>query len=476
MGLLAAVGGIGGIVLGWMGLRLFDAVGAHMMPRWESVRIDGGVIAYVVLLLVVTSLITGIVPALSQRTQLFQDLKAAGRSGDLSGAKRLRIGLVVAEIALTLGLVTSAGLVVRSFETLTHVGLGFDPRHLYTIEIPSMPKAAYPNYDAELNAANRLVAAVRNVPGVLDAAATTVVPFKGGFIVGTTIPGRAGSHEADVDGNSVAAGYFRVMHIPLLRGRDFTARDGPHAQSVAIVNAAFARQFFGTLDVVGRRIRPGVSSGNTPSMIRTIVGVVVDTRNGFSKTMRPQFYLPITQLQALGLIVARTNGHDAGFAQAVERAYASVDPAFPAPEVVSYDMLFAQDAGRWRAAAMLFSALAVLALLLALAGIYAVSAYAVQQRTQEFGIRKAIGARDSTVLGGVIVDALGFAAIGIVIGTILAAVCTRYLSSLLFQTSPLDPLTFGVVAALIVACTVLAALVPALRATRIHPASALRYE
>jgi putative ABC transport system permease protein len=474
MGLLARLGGIVGVALGWAGLRLFDAVGSEMLPRWESVHIDATVIAYVILLLFLTSLVTGMVPALMQRRDLVAGLKAAGRSGDLSGAKRLRVGLVIAEIALTLGLVASAGLIVRSFLTLTHVNLGFDPQHLYTIDIPDLYKTKYPTYDAQLNAVDRLVAAVRRIPGVEDASSTTVVPFSGGFIVGMTIPGRSASEE--VNGNAVAPSYFRVMHIPLLRGRDLTRRDGPHAQSVTIVNATLARQFFGTLDVIGRHISPGVMSENTPSKTRTIVGVVGDTRNSFSEPMKPEFYMPDTQLQVYGMIVARTNGHDAGFAQSVEHAYTSVDPSLPAPEIVSYDKLFAQNSGRWQAAALLFSALAFIALALALAGIYAVSAYSVQQRTQEFGIRKAIGAKDRNVLGGVLTDALRQGAIGIAIGLALAALCTRLLTSLLFQTSPLDPLTYVGVIALLIACTVLAALMPALRATRVQPATALRYE
>jgi putative ABC transport system permease protein len=473
-GLLALLGGAVGLALGWAGLRLFDALGSQMIPRWEGVHIDGTVIGYVVLLLFLTTLVTGIVPAFSQRRDLVTGLKAAGRSGDLSGAKRLRVSLVIAEIALTLGLVASAGLIVRSFLTLTHVNLGFDSRHLYTIEIPNLQKTKYPTYDAELRGVDRLVDAVRAIPGVREAASTTVVPFSGGFIVGTKIPGRPGTEE--VDGNAVAPSYFQVMHIPLLRGRNFTRRDNAHAPSVAIVNASLARHFFGTLDVVGRRISPGVSSSNTPSRVRTIVGVVDDTRDGFSQPMKPEFYLPDSQLQIYGMIVARTNGHDAGLAQSVARAYTSVDPSLPAPEIVSYDKLFAQNSGRWQAAALLFSSLAFIALILALAGIYAVSAYSVQQRTQEFGIRKAIGAKDGHVLSGVITDALRQGAIGIAIGLALAALCTRLLTSLLFQTSPLDPLTYAAVIALLIGCTILAALMPALRATRVQPAVALRYE
>lgn len=192
--------------------------------------------------------------------------------------------------------------------------------------------------------------------------------------------------------------------------------------------------------------------------------------------MMPEFYLPDSQLQALGVIVARSYGHDAGFAQSVQRAYASVDAQFPAPEILSYDAIFSQNSGRWQAAALLFSVLAFIALILALAGIYAVTAYSVQQRTLEFGVRKAIGARDAHVLGSVIADALRQGIAGIAIGLALAALCTRLLSSLLFQTSPLDPLTYASVIALLVGCTVLAALMPAIRATRVQPATALRYE
>lgn len=474
MGVLTLLGGVVGVAFGWAALRLFDTIAPQMIPRWEGVHIDATVIGYVALLLVLTTLVTGIIPGAAQRRDLVAGLKAAGRSGDLSGAKRLRIALVIAEIALTLGLVTSAGLVVRSFVTLTHVNLGFDPRHLYTIEIPNFPKAAYPSYDAQLNAVDRLVAALRNTPGVQQAASTTVVPFSGGFTVAMTIPGRPG--EQEVDGNAVAPAYFRVMHIPLLRGREFSRRDDPHAPPVVIVNASLARKYFGTLDVIGRRIHPSVTSESGPPKTRTIVGVVGDTRDGFSQAMRPEFYLADSQLQVFSVIVARTDGHDAAFAQSVDRAYASVDPSLPAPEITSYGKLLTQNSGRWQAAALLFSTLAFLALMLALAGIYAVSAYSVQQRTQEFGIRKAIGAKDAHILLGVIAAALRQGAVGIAIGLALAALSTRLLNSLLFQVSPFDPLTYVAVIVLLIACTVFAALVPALRATRVQPARALRYE
>lgn len=474
MSVVVFVAGLAGIGLGWLGLRAFDAIGAAMIPRWEAVHVDLPVVAYVCGLLVVTSIVTGVAPAFAHRRDLVGGLKAAGRSGDLSGAKRLRIGIVIAQIALTIGLITSAGLTLRSFLTLTHVDLGFDPRHVYVISLPSLPKAEYPNYDSELALTNRLVAQVRAIPGVTDAAETTVAPFKGGFEVGMTLPGRGGSYVAN--GNAVAPGYFRTLRIRLMRGRDFTPGDGPHAQSVAIVNAAFARRYFGTLDAIGRQIKPGISSANTPSLVRTIVGVVGDTRDHFESKMEPEFYVPETQLQALSLIIARTNGANFPLAQAVQSAFAAVAPALAAPDVFSYDALFSKDAGRWEAAAVLFGVLALVALVLALAGIYAVTAYSVAQRTQEFGVRKAIGATDSRVLRAVIFDALRQAAIGVALGIALAALCTRALEPLLFQTSPFDPLTYAGVVMLIVGCTLFAALIPALRATQVQPAQALRYE
>lgn len=474
MGLLSVVAGIIGVALRWAALRLFDGVGSSLIPRWEDVHVDLAVLVYVCVLLALTSILTGIAPALARRRDLLSGLKAAGRSGDSSGAKRLRVGIVIAEIALTLGVITSAGLMLRSFLALTHVDLGFNAKHLYAISLPSLPKAQYPNYDAQLQVVDRAEASVRAIPGVTDAAATTVIPFKGGFVVGTTIPGMHGTFESN--GNSVAPGYFGVMGIPLMRGRDFMPSDGPHSQSVTIVNETFARKYFGTLDVVGKRIKPGISSGNTPSEIRTIVGVVADTRNHFADRMEPEFYLPITQLQTLSLIVARTNGANFPVADAVKKAFARVAPSLAAPEVISYDSLFRQDAGRWQASALLFGVLAAVALLLALAGIYAVTAYSVTQRTQEFGIRKAIGAKDASVLGVVISDAFRQAAIGVAIGLLLAAACTRLLEPLLFQTSPFDPLTYAGVVLLIVTCALCAALIPALRATRVQPATALRYE
>jgi putative ABC transport system permease protein len=474
MGVLAVIGGIVGVVLGWTALRLFNALGAQLIPRWQDVHVNGAVIGYVCILLAVTSIATGIAPALLRRRDLTAGLKAAGRSGDLSGAKRMRVIMVVLEIALALGLVTAAGLTVRSFVTLTRGSLGFDSRNLYALDLQSFPTAQYPTYGAAYGVVQHIAATLRATPGIVDAASTVSLPFKGGFNTTLTIPGRRGTE--NVDGNAVDTSYFRVMRIPLLRGRDFTPLDGPHAQSVAIVTPSFARHFFGTLDVVGRRITPDYTAPNTPSKTRTIVAIVGDTRNHLNQPMKPLYYVPVTQTEEDFRLVVRTSGSHFAVADTINRVFASVAPSLAEPRVYSYDTLLQQDAGRWQAAALLFGVLAGVALLLALAGIYSVTAYSVSQRTQEFGIRKAIGAKDERILGSVIADALKQAAVGIALGLALAAGCTQLLQPLLFQTSAFDPLTYVVVVALIAACAICAALVPAVRATRVQPANALRYE
>jgi putative ABC transport system permease protein len=206
------------------------------------------------------------------------------------------------------------------------------------------------------------------------------------------------------------------------------------------------------------------------------VGVVGDTRNHFGEPMKPEFYLPVKQLENNGTIVVRTNGSRIALAAIVNRVFGSVTPSLAPPDIYSCGALFEQDSGRWQAAALLFGVVAGVALLMALSGIYAVMAYSVSQRTQEFGVRKAIGASDGNIVGDVIADALKQAAIGISLGLALAAASAGFLQPLLFQTSPFDPLTYAAVVALIAACAICAALVPALRATRVQPAQALRYE
>jgi hypothetical protein len=266
------------------------------------------------------------------------------------------------------------------------------------------------------------------------------------------------------------------MQIRLLRGRDFDTRDASAKASTAIVNAAFARRYFGTTNAVGKQVTLTPFVASVKPVPQTIVGVVDDTRTSFSQLPEPQLYIPEEQIPLALFYVVRTNGTDMPLASAVAQVISRIDPSVAPPAVQPYSTLLARDAVRSQAATLLFGILATLALILALAGVYAVTAYSVQQRTQEFGIRQAVGARTGDVMNDVLRGAFMQTGAGIAAGLVLAAVFTRLLAGLLFQVSPLDPLTYAGVIVLMLLAVVSAATIPALRAARIQPARAIRYE
>jgi putative ABC transport system permease protein len=473
MGILSVFGGIVGIVLGWGSLETFGGVASRLMPRWEGVGIDAAVVAYVFCVLVFTTVVTGMAPAFSPRRDLVADLRATSRSGVGATSKLLRTGFVIAEIALALAVVLSAGLVVRSFLALTHVSVGFQGNNLYVADAPGLPKARYRDFPTALQAMDQISARLQSIPGVTSVGATSSPPFEVQETTFTSFNNRPLGEPVDL--NVVSPGYFTTMGIPLLRGRNFNESDRFHSRQVAIVSAAFARRYLGTLDVLGRSYHPYIGWKNQE--IRTIVGVAADTRFSFRSPYAPLQYLVTRQVPGIfGFFVVRTNGQGGGLAQAIARAYRSVDPRFPEPKLRSYRQIFADDAGTAQIAAMLFGVFALIALMLALAGIYAITVYAVEQRTHEFGIRKAIGANDAQVFANVLVGALRVSAVGITVGLVLAALGARLLTAILFQTSPFDPITFTAAILLVAGSSLIAAFVPAVRATRIQPAEALRCE
>jgi putative ABC transport system permease protein len=473
MGLVSVFGGIVGIVLGWGSLEIFGGVASRLIPRWEGVGIDAAVVAYAFGMLVFTTVVTGVVPAFSPRRDLVSNLKATGRSGGTATSKLLRSGFVIAEIALALAVVLSAGLVVRSFLTLTHVSVGFKGSNLYVADAPGLPKARYRDLPTALQAMNQISARLQSIPGVSSVGITSSPPFEVQETTFTNFNNRPLGEPVDL--NVVSPGYFTTMGIPLLHGRNFNDSDRFTSRQVAIVSAAFARRYLGTLDVLGRSYHPHIGWKNRE--IRTIVGVAADTRLRFHAAYAPIQYLVTHQVPGIfGFFVVRTNGQGGGLAQNIARVYSSVDPRFPEPRVRSYRQIFADDAGTAQIAAMLFGIFALIALLLALAGVYAVAAYGVEQRTREFGIRRTIGASDGQVFANVLVGALRVSVVGIAIGLVLAALGARLLAAILFQTSPFDLMTFTTAILLVAGSSLIAAFVPALRATRIQPAEALRCE
>jgi len=475
LAVLAIAGGAAGVGLAYGLLVALRAVFAQLLPRWENVALNGHVLLYALLLVVVTVALTGLLPAFTNRDDMTLALKTAGRSGDRGVGRALRNALVVAEIALAAAVVVSAGLVLRSFISLTHVDVGFEPRDLSLLAISLPNERRYNDPNSAIAFSHRSLAALRAIPGVTGVAAAAVAPF--GFNTyprAFTIPGRPDPN-ATVTTNPISSGFFHTMSTPLLRGRGVTNSDTAHSAPVAVVNAAFARRYFGSIDAVGKQVTltPFTSTRAVPM---TIVGVAGDTRSSLSRPPEPQFYVPFDQLPIPLLYVVRTSAPNIPLRAAIDTAFSRIDPLIAPPGMRSYDTLLAQDAIRSEAATLLFGVLATLALILSLAGIYAVTAYSVEQRTREFGIRQAVGARAADVMRDVLRSALIQTAAGIAGGIILAAMFTRLLAGLLFQTSPLDPLTFTGVVALMLLAVVAAAAIPALRAARIQPASAIRYE
>lgn len=473
---LALAGGVAGTALAFGLLALLRSVFSQLLPRWEGVALSTPVLLYAVLLVLVTAAITGLLPVFARSGDMSTPLKNAGRSGDRGAGRRLRGGLVVVEVALAFAVVACAGLVLRSFVSLTHVDVGFDPRNTSVLTI-TLPYGARYNDPAQTNRfTDEAVAGLRSIPGVSDAAAAILAPFSfNSYPRAFTIPGRPDPH-ATVQTNAVSDGFFRTMRIPLLRGRDFPRNVRPGAPPEVIVSASFARRYFGTADAIGKQIALTPFVPNVKPVPQTIVGVAGETRTSFSRAPEPEIYVPTHQIPLALFYVVRTSSPSIPLARAAQAQFARIDPSVAPPAVVPYRELLDADAVRSQAAVVLFGILAALALVLSLAGIYAVTAYGVEQRTQEFGIRQAVGARASDILSNVLQNAFAQAALGIAGGLVLAAIFTRFLSGLLFETSPLDPATFAVVVILAMAAVLVAAAVPALRAARIQPAAAIRYE
>ena len=480
---LAVAGGLLGAAIAYAMLTGLRTIFAQVLPRWENVGLNGHVLAYAALVVVGTALLTGLLPVLMRSDDMTRALKSGGRSGDRAAGGRMRASLVIVEVALAVAVVVSAGLVVRSFVTLTHTDVGFKPRNLSLLLITLPYNKYYSDPNAAANAANavtifshRVVAGLRAAPGIENAAAAIIVPF--GFNTyprSFTIPGQPDPH-ATVTTNAISPGFFRTMGIPLLLGRDFATRNTANAPATAIVSASFARRYFGTTDVIGKQVALTPFVPGQKPIPQTIVGVAGDTRTSFSRPPEPQFYVPFDQIPLALFYVVRTVDDNVALGTIASAEFKRIDPSVAAPSVQSFGDMLSRDAVRSQAAMLLFGILALLALILSLAGIYAVTAYSVERRTQEFGVRQAVGAAPAQLLRDVLRGAVIQSAVGIAGGIALAAVFTRFLAGLLFEVSPLDAKTFLTVVAVTLLAVVVAAALPALRAARVQPAAAIRYE
>jgi putative ABC transport system permease protein len=475
--LLAGLGGLAGVLLALWGVDLIAANNALGIPRLDQARIDGRVLGFTLVVSMLTGLIFGLAPAWrAVKVNLTETLKEGGRSATGGARHRLRSALVMGEVALSLVLLTSAGLMMRSFARLQNVALGFAPENVLKMQI-NLPPSKYGKPDQRVTFFDQLLERLRAVPGVVEAGAITQPPLTpGNWAMEVTLEGRdAATNEAPLsaDARAVTPNYFRAMSIPLLQGRDFTDQDRGDSPLTLIVSEKFASRYWPGENPIGKRFQPGTSNP-----FGTVVGVVGNVRNlALEDEGRPAFYFSYGHIGMPALTIeVRTAAQPETLAPALRAQVASLDAEIPVFNIRTMEQIIAVAAGQPRFQTVLLVIFSAIALLLAAIGLYGVMSFLVRQRTHEIGLRMALGAQPRDVMGLVIKQGLLLTLIGISIGLAAAFGLTRLMKSLLFEVSATDPLTFAVIAALLATVALLACYIPARRATKVDPMVALRYE
>jgi len=494
--LLAGIGGVAGLLLGVVGMRALLSVTTAGLPRLGDtgalVTADWRVLLFTVALTIATGVLFGLIPALqASRADLGSVLKeGGGRSGTGARQQRARAALVVVEIALALILVVGSALLMRTTVALGRVDPGFDASRVLTMQM-SLNDPRFASSESVEQLVRRGVERLRAVPGVQIASAACCLPLEGGYGLPFIVPGRP-LHDGPFHGGAgwltVSPGYFEVFGIPVRRGRTFNARDISGAPPVVVIDEAFAQEFFKGTDPLNHRLIVGRGTMREfeSETERQIIGVVANVRD-FALNNDPGAHMYVAQAQvpdpanALNMRISplkwiiRTQNAPVTLAHPIEETIRdatglAVSDVRPMAEIVS------RSTSRWHAGMWLMTVFGASALLLAATGIYGLTAYSVEQRTQEIGIRLALGAETSQVRRMVLWQGLRLIAVGLVVGIAAALGLARFLSAVLFGVQPWDPAVFIAVPALLTATAVAAIWLPALRASRVNPIDALRVE
>jgi len=477
--LLAIFGAAAGTFLAIWAIDLVKSIGVQTIPRLGEVQVDSTVLLVTLFVAIGSGLIFGLVPGLaSGKPDLTESLKEGGR-GSTSGKRhnRLRNTLVVAEVALALVLLTSAGLLLKSFVRLQNVNPGFNPGNVLTAEI-SLPALRYPDNQSQVNFFSELTRRVERLPGVKHAGLTTILPMSGiNSDCSFRIEGRPSDDThpmPDEEIRLVSADYFRTLEIPLLKGRFFNTSDKLDASPVVIINQALAQRYWPNEEAVGKRIRLPLSE---KPVWATIVGIVGDLHHrGLDQPVKPEFYVSFSQFPYNAAILAVRSSQDpVSLSSAIRHEVQSIDPAQPIAHVRTLEQVIADSIAPRRLSVVLLTVFAGLALALASIGIYGVMSFLVVQRTHEIGVRMALGAQRSDVLRLVISHAAGLVGTGAILGLVAAFFCTSLLRSALYEVSTLDLPTFLFVTFTLALVALFASYIPALRATKADPMIALTH-
>ena len=492
---LSAAGGVLGLLLGMGGIRALLTINTAGLPRVGEdgalVGLDWRVVAFTTAVALGTGILFGLIPALqSSKADLTTTLKeSSGRSGSGFRQNKTRSVLVVTEVALALVLLIGSALLIRTAVALSHVNPGFDAANVLTMRM-SLTGPRFLTSEGVAQLVRDGLERVRAIPGVIDASATCCVPLQGGYGLPFKIVGRKSDGPFDGGGGwrTVSPGYFEVFKIPVKRGRSFVERDDSKGPAVVIINEAMARQFWAKGDPLNERliIGRGIMREFADEPERQIIGVVGDTRDGgLNDDPGPAMYIPQAQVpdaaNALNVRltpiawVVRTQVPPHSLSAAIQEQLRQAT-GLPVTDVRSMGEVVSLSTSRERFNMWLMTVFGVSALLLAAIGIYGLMAYSVEQRTQEIGIRLALGAQTATVKNMVVWQGMRLAILGVVIGVLAAFALVRFISTFLYGITARDPLVFAGVPALLTLVALLAVWIPARRASRVDPIIALRYE
>jgi putative ABC transport system permease protein len=475
--LLSLIGGVLGILMGWSSLHFVISLLQRRLPQAIAIHLDSRILVFALLLSLATGLVFGMAPVLQLiRGNLHDRLKQGGRQ-TTGGGQRLRQVLVVGEIAISLVLLSAAGLLLRSMLSLISVDKGFNSLHVITMAIRPSP-VRYKEPKTEILYLQRILESVNSLPGVQAAGWVYTLPLTGNSTNGgIKIEGHPGD-SPNVDKQYVEGNYFQAMRTPLLKGRFFDSRDDLNSPRVVIVNQSLAQKVFPNQDPIGKRIDVGWGDPGWAE----IIGVVADTKQeALTAEHRPSTFMLYAQNAALMQyldtnLVVRTSQDPLSAVAAIRSRIQQLDPNQPLADVKTMDDVLAESLAPQRAPAWLFGGFSAIALFLAAIGIYGVLSYFVVQRRQEIGVRMALGAQRSNVLRLILGQGARLIAIGVAIGIVGGLWAARTLTSLLFGVKSTDLPTFIAVSMLLASLALVACAVPALRATRVDPLVVLRNE
>jgi predicted permease len=486
--LLAFVAGVAGLGLAYLGVRWFDANTADIgKPYWMVFTMDPIVFAFFAAVCLVTGIVFGLAPALYvSRTSVSEVMKDGGRSGSAGmRARTWTTALIVAELTLTLVLLSGAGLMMRSFINLYRMDLGIDTARLVAMQL-IFPTRTYSSLESRALFLQQLDDRLSGISAIEGASTTNYLPFSGASQRRFEIDGRAdmtGDERPLVGMVAVGSKYFDALGVRMVRGRPFNATDGEPGREAMIINQRLAEMHFRGEDPIGRRIRlinDGNIPGAPPFYQATVVGVAPTIRQrGFERDPDPVVYITHAQnaLMAMGAtLVVRARGNPVSVTALLRQEIAAMDPDVPVTNIRTMDEVLARNRWPQRTFGTMFFAFAIIAIVLAAVGLYSVTSYSVAQRTQEIGIRMALGAEGEQVRWLIMRRGIIELGVGLALGLAAALGTGRLLQGMLVGTGPADPVTLGSISLVLIAVAMMACFWPARRATRLDPVKALRYE